>query len=70
MEVVEPATSSSVAEAQAIRNSAWARMVLAFAQMEKSERRVLIGILVVSTSVLAFMLLGLHLALQDYLPKV
>ncbi len=70
VELEERATSSRVAEAQAKHNSAWTRMTLAFGRMEKSERRVLIGILVASISVLAFMLVGLHLAIQDYLIKV
>jgi hypothetical protein len=38
----------------------------ALARMEKGERRVLLGTLAASVSLLAIMLIGLQLAMQDY----
>ncbi len=65
-EISDRAIAHSVADAQAARSSAWKRVRRALARMEKGERRVLLGTLAAWVSLLAVMLFGLHLAIQDY----
>lgn len=65
-EISGSAIANSVADVQAARSSAWKRVRRALARMEKGERRVLLGTLAASVSLLAIMLIGLQLAMQDY----
>ena len=65
-EISDSVIANSVADAQAARSSAWKRVRRALARMEKGERRVLLGTLAASVSLLAIMLIGLQLAIQNY----
>ena len=65
-EIPESAATGSAEKAQPARSNAWTRMLAELGRMDKTERRVLIGLVVASTTLLGVLLLGVVRVSQNY----
>ena len=65
-EIPESATIGSAEKARSARSNAWTRMRSELDRTTKSERRVVIGLVVACTTVLGVLLLGVVLVSQNW----